>query len=112
MYYGHEAPTRADINFVRNKKEEKKELLNDISTVWRLIGDTLGAKGLDQIDLENPSIGEKFGKVFDQWKGNAPGLKHPNFYPYTWQGFYRLLDDVGKTEFANKYFEFMNEAHR
>ena len=113
-YFGQEVPTIEDlcITVIDDLTGKRFNLSNHISDSWKTIGLTLGM----ELDLLN-SIGrnryddaERLMMVFIRWLENAAGLPHHARYPLSWQGLNTLLKDIGKTEVAKQYFEFLEST--
>ena len=112
-YFGREAPTIEDlcIAVIDHPTDKRFNLSNHISDSWKTIGLTLGMELglLNSIGRNRYDDADRLMTVFRRWLENAAGLPHHAGYPLSWQGLNTLLEDIGKTEVAKQYFEFLDD---
>ena len=112
-YFGRETPTIGElcIAVIDHPKDKRFNLSNHISDCWKNIGLTLGMELglLNSIGRNRYDDAERLLTVFSRWLKNAAGLPHHARYPLSWQGLNTLLEDIGKTEVAKEYFEFLGD---
>ena len=112
-YFGREAPTIENlcIAVIDHPTDKRFNLSNHISDSWKTIGLTLGMELglLNSIGRSRYDDAERLMTVFSRWLENAAGLPHHSRYPLSWQGLNTLLEDIGKTEVAKQYFEFLDD---
>ena len=112
-YRGRDAPELKDlcVAVINRLKSKKFNLADKLRCYWNAIGMTLGIDSgvLDSFRVDNFEESRRLEAVFRHWIENADGLRCPADYPLSWTGLHTLLDDIGMSEVAKQYFDFLAE---
>ena len=108
-YLGRDAPVMDDLRLIRNKEDNKFQLLSEVAVHWKRIAEVLGLDDVELITTQHKdNVDEQVRQVFRRWLENASELPWSEHYPLSWRGLNELLIDSDLAEIAKHFFEFLD----
>ena len=87
-------------------------ITKELADVWYTIGQKLGVKK-EKLEAVGESTDytndERLKEVWNLWLNNTDELIYRKKYPPSWEGFRKLLKNIGKQNVAREFFEFLNK---
>ena len=89
-------------------------ITKELADVWYTIGQKLGVKK-EKLEAVGASTDytndERLKRVWNLWLYNTDEPLNRKKYPPSWEGFRKLLKNIGKQNVAQEFFEFLNKLY-